>query len=177
MLVFILQDAPKALEKYSPKLNAYLHSGTPTTEADIDYRASHLSDSFTAYSNLVNAACPEKASFGECRAKILAARPALDDMGEQYKALTAVWISEKQGRSIPDSCKIPMDQYFSAINGYWTTEDNVLRLFASIAPDSKDSIRAALPQLEKIKAREDTATEKLQQAARGISEGSPCKDY
>lgn len=176
-LVLLLQEAPKMLEKYAPKFNAYLHSGTPTTEADIDYRTDHLLKAFEAYGSLVGAACPEKASFKQCRAQMLNARPALDDMGIQYKAMENAWATEKRERSIPDSCKIPMDQYFSSIDGYWTTEDRALKIFASIDPDSKDSIRTALPQLQQIQAQEDGATEKLQKAAQGVSAGSPCKDY
>jgi hypothetical protein len=175
VLVLFLQDAPKILDKYAPKLNAYLHSGPPTTDADMDYRIDHLLKSFEAYGNLVGAACPEKASFKQCRAQMLNARPALDDMGTQYKALATAWATEKRERSIPDSCKIPMDQYFSAIEGYWATEDHSLRIFASIDPDSKDSIQAAVPQLHQIQAQEDGATEKLQKAAQGVS--ADCKDY
>lgn len=177
VLVLLLQDAPTILEKYAPKFNAYLHSGTPTTEADMDYRTDHLLKSFEAYGSLVGAACPEKASFKECRARMLNARPVLNDMGTQYKALATAWAAEKRERSVPDSCKIPMDQYFSALEGYWTTEDQALRIFASIDPDSKDSIAAALPQLQQIGAQEDGANEKLQKAAQGVSAGSPCKDY
>ena len=176
-LVLLLQGAPKMLDKYAPKLNAYLHSGTPTTEADMDYRIDHLVKSFKAYGSLVEAACPEKASFKQCRAQMLNARPVLDDMGTQYKALATAWAAEKRERSIPGSCKIPMDQYFSSIEEYWTTEDLALKTFASIDPDSKDSIRAALPQLQQIQAQEDGATGKLQKAALGVSVGSPCKDY
>jgi hypothetical protein len=176
-LIFILQALPNTLEKYSPKLNAYLHSGTPTSEADMDYRVDRFSNSFTAYNKLVNGACPEKVSFKECRSKLLAARPALDDMGQQYTALTAAWVAEKQQRTVPDSCKIPMDNYFAAINGYWTTEDKVLRLFASVNPDSQDSIRQAIPTLDTLTAGEDTTLTRLREKAKLISEGEPCKGY
>lgn len=179
VLIVILQDSPKILDKYAPKLNAYLHSGVPSTDADIDYHVDHFSKAFETYKTLADASCPEKATFKQCRAQILATRSVLDDMGSQHRALSAAWAEQKQSQSIPDSCKIPMNEYLLAIDEYWTVEDKFLRVFDSINPDSEESIRQASPQLKQLSAQEDAAVENLTVRARKVSteSGSPCKDY
>jgi hypothetical protein len=179
ILAVIVQNYPRFLEKYSPRLNAYLHSGSPTSDADTDYRIDHFTQAFASYKTLIDAACPEKATFKECRSKILAARPALDDMRNQYQALLAGWTAEKSGRTIPDSCKLPMDQYFSAMDRYWIIEDKNLKLIGSVDPESDANVRAAAPKLEKLLVEENTALTNLQGAAIKISSesGAPCENY
>ncbi len=178
-LAVILQNYPQFLERYSPRLNAYLHSGSPTSEADMDYRVDHFTQAFASYKTLLDKACPEKATFKECRSKMLAVRPALDDMRNQYQALLAAWTAEESGRTIPDSCKLPMDRYFSAIERYWMIEDKNLTFIGSVDPESDGNVRAAAPKLEELSAEENTAVADLQEAANkiGSESGSPCQNY
>lgn len=177
--VFALQSAPRFLEKYSPALNASLHSGIPTTDADMDYRIDRLIKDMHSYNSMVDSIA-DNDSFKTRRSKLLAARPILEDIRNQYESMSAAWSAEKNDRSVPNDCEQPMEQYLSALNRWWSVEDRGLRVFRGIDPDSQDSIHAAWPQLKQITEQEDLVGPQFQRAAKQVAAAfstAECKDY
>lgn len=168
-LAVVLSSSWQFVDRHFPRLNKFFHSGSATSESDVDYRVAHLQQDFEAYNKVVDTACPEGASFKDCRKSVLAGRPILNDMKEQYDALLAGWSSEKSERAVPDSCREAMDSYESSLFAYWTIEDQALRLYESVNPDSKESIKSALPRFEEVSHSEDAIIEKLNNSAKTVS--------
>lgn len=179
-LAIVLSSSWQFVDRHFPRLNKFFHSGSATSDSDVDYRVAHLTQDFDAYNKVVDTACPEGASFKDCRKSILAGRPILNDMKEQYDALLAGWSSEKNERTIPDSCREAMDSYESSLSAYWTIEDQALRLYEGVNPDSKESIKSALPRFEEVGHSEDAVIERLNKSSTNVSEvfsRAECQGY
>lgn len=136
----------------------------------MDYQVSHLDQDSDSYNKAVEAGCPEKASFKDCRKNMLAAQPILDDMKEQREALLAAWNAENNDRTIPASCREAMDAYESSMADYWAIEARVLQVYRSVNPDSTESIRSAVPQFQEIGKQEDAIVLTYQNSAKKVAQ-------
>src|ERR1700744_387022 len=69
----------KTIDKYFPKLNKVLHAGFPTTNGDVDYLIGHLQKDLQTLGD----PCTDEMTFEQCRARIIANQPVLEDYSQQ----------------------------------------------------------------------------------------------
>jgi hypothetical protein len=83
MVVGVLSEQWRLIDKYFPAFNRFIHSGTPTTQSDLEYVLAHLGSDADQLNNRCLHHDPSALSNAEkaiayvkdCRAQILAARP------------------------------------------------------------------------------------------------------
>jgi len=120
----ILDSEWKAIDKYFPKLNEYVHSGTPTSEGDVDYLMAHLQQDMEKWAQT----CPEKIGFQECRARLMANKPVLADLTMRVTALNDAWVKELGERTVSNDCQTQMNQMLTAYKDYVRVESNIVAL-------------------------------------------------
>jgi hypothetical protein len=169
IVIGILDSQWKTVDKYFPQLNKVIHSGTPTSEGDMDYNIGHLQQDEQKLSE----ECPDNMKFKECRASILANKPSLADMHQRVQALVDAWAKEKSERSIPAECQRAMDGRLTAYNQYLRAEDKFFALLQSIDPDSLEGFKASKARLDEVSGEEDAAVNAL----RNNKVGNLCNGY
>lgn len=150
----------KIVDKYFPALNRVIHSGTPSTNDDIEYHAGLLEQD----EEKLNSACKDEMDFTQCRSAVLAAKPALDGMHQHFQALVEGWEHEKGERTVPTACQQKMTQHITAYRSYLAVEDRYLAFLQSIDPSAKEGIKAAVPYLSQIGTEEDAALKALRES-------------
>jgi hypothetical protein len=120
----ILDSEWKTIDKYFPKLNEYIHSGTPTSEGDVDYLLAHLQEDMEKWGRT----CPEKIGFQECRTRLIANKPVLSDLNMRVTALNDAWVKELGERTISQECQVQMNQMLTAYKDYVRAESNIVAL-------------------------------------------------
>jgi len=175
VLFVILYSSSQILDKYAPKLNAFLHSGsptaTPTSEGDIDYNIGHLQqDRLKLFETFTH-----KKPFKEWRAEMLATKPLLDDMHQRAQALVDAWAKEKRERSVPVECQKVIDGLLTAYNQYLGAEDKTFALLRSIDPDSPESVTASHARLDEALDQNAAAMIALQNT--NLNMGEVCNEY
>ncbi len=167
IIIGILDNQWKTIDKYFPALNKAIHSGTPTSEGDMDYLVGHLQQDEQTLSE----GCTEKMKFQECRTHILANKPALDDLRQRVQALNDAWVKENSERSVPAECQTKMNRLVAALNQYVKVEGNFSILLQSM--DSPEATRKLQPTLDEISGQEDAAVNALHE----VKMGSACDGY
>jgi hypothetical protein len=120
----ILDSEWKTIDKYFPKLNEYVHSGTPTSEGDVDYLMAHLQQDMEKWAQV----CPEKIGFQECRTRLIANKYVLADMSTRVTALNDAWVKELGERTVPNNCQTQMNQMLTAYKDYVRVESSIVAL-------------------------------------------------
>jgi hypothetical protein len=110
-------------------------------------------------------------AFKECRERILAAKPALDDLHERVQGLNAAWSKETSERSVPTECRTKMADFLLAYDQYLTAEDKIFALLQSM--DSPQRVRESKSSFDEAANQEDVAVNALHQA--GV--GNVCDGY
>jgi hypothetical protein len=167
LLFGVLDSEWKTVDKYFPALNKLLHSGTPTSEGDMDYLIAHLQEDEKKLSQ----ACEKKMEFKECRQHLLAAKPALTDLHDRIQALSEAWTKEKSERAVPSTCLTRMDEFLRVYGRYLAAKD---KLFAQLqAMDTPEHITASKASFAEAAEQEDAAVNALHEA----SVGNACDGY
>jgi hypothetical protein len=142
----ILDSEWKTIDKYFPKLNEYIHSGTPTSEGDVDYLTAHLQKDMEKWSGV----CPEKIDFQECRTRLIANKAVLADMSMRVTALNDAWVKELGERTVPTDCQTQMNQMLTAYKDYVRVESNIVALIepmeGKVEPSKLQPLNAAFDQ-------------------------------
>jgi hypothetical protein len=160
--VFAILDAQwKTIDRYFPALNKALHSGTPTSEGDVDYLTGHMQQDEQRLSE----GCPDEMKFPECRLRILAARPALEDLGQRVHTLRDAWEKERTERSVPTDCETKMNELLLALDRYLKIEDRTFEILQSM--DSPETVKKFQPALGAVSGEEDVAVNVLHQVKMG----------
>lgn len=143
-LIFaVLGESWRTLDRHWPRLNEYLHSGTPTTRADLEYRLAR----FLADAKRLDTLCVSDPStihnendaigaFKNCRKQTLASKPVLEDMHAHYGQLKAIWEKETAERPVPAGCKNSLNQILTNVDAYMSVWDREFSLLESINPDT-----------------------------------------
>jgi hypothetical protein len=163
----ILDENWKTIDKYFPKLNEVIHSGTPTSTGDMDYLGGRLQQDVEKWSE----GCPEKMGFQECRSRIIANKPALDDLQLRVTAMNDAWVKEKSERSVPAQCQTEMDQLVAAYKDYVRVEGGILALLESM--NSPDAVKKLQPRFSEMSDQEDAALNALHH----VKLGNACDGY
>ncbi len=143
ILIGALNEEWQKIDKYFPTLNRYLHSGTPTTQSDVEYVLAHLGSD----AERLNALCMEDFSalsdekgavayIKSCRAQTLAAKPVLEDLHERFQQFKAGWEKETTERSVPTECRNIVERIIASFEHYLSGEDKEFALWESIDPNS-----------------------------------------
>lgn len=135
----ILDSEWKTIDKYFPKLNEYIHSGTPTSEGDVDYLSAHLQQDMEKWAQT----CPEKIGFKECRTRLIANKPVLADLRMRVTALNDAWVKELGERTVPNDCRTQMNEMLTAYRDYVRVEGNIVALLEPMG-DQVDQSKAQL---------------------------------
>jgi len=146
MVISVLSEEWQAIDKYFPALNRYLHSGTPTTQSDLEYLVAHFGSDADALNKLCLPDNPPSldkieevvAYVKNCRAQTLAARPILDDLHVRWQQLKAAMEQEKAQGSVPPECTSVMERVSRSFGNYLALEDRTFAEWQSIDPDSMD---------------------------------------
>jgi len=120
----ILDSEWKTIDKYFPKLNEYIHSGTARSEGDVDYLMAHLQQDMEKWGHT----CPEKIGFKECRTRLIANKPVLADLRMRVTALNDAWVKELGERTVSQECQKQMNQMLTAYKDYVRVESNIVAL-------------------------------------------------
>ena len=163
----ILDSQWKTIDKYFPKLNEVLHSGTPTSEGDIDYLTGHLSEDMKKWSGT----CSENTGFQECRTRLMANKPVLADMKMRVGALNDAWVKELGERTVPAKCQTEMSQMLKAYKDYVGVEGEIVTLVEAM--DSEEAQHKLQPRFSEASDREDTALNEL----RSLRTSNACDGY
>lgn len=70
--------------------------------------------------------------FQECRTRLIANKPMLDDLSMRVTAMDDGWVKELGERSVPADCQTEMHQILTAYKDYVRVERNILALLESI---------------------------------------------
>jgi hypothetical protein len=63
---------------------------------------------------------------------------------------------------------------------YWAVENRALQIYRDVNPDSKESIRSAMPRFQEISTQEDAIALTYENSAKKVSEvftGAECQGY
>jgi hypothetical protein len=145
----------KTIDKYFPKLNEYIHSGTPTSEGDVDYLMAHLQQDREKWGQT----CPEKIGFKECRTRLIANKPVLADLRMRVTALNDAWGKELGERTVSQECQTQMNQVLTAYKDYVRVESNIV---AFMEPMDGKVEQAKLQPLNLAFDQENKAVNELQ---------------
>jgi hypothetical protein len=162
-----LESQWKTIDKYFPALNKTLHSGTPTSESDLDYVLAHMQQDEEKLSE----ECPDQTNFEKCRAHTLAKKPVLDDLKQQLQSYKDAWAKEMGEQTIPAACQTGMSGFFAAKTEYARVETEIISVVEAM--DSKETMKKYLPKLDELSQEEQKAVEDLQ----AIHIGHTCDGY
>jgi hypothetical protein len=151
----ILDSEWKTIDKYFPKVNEYIHSGTPTSEGDVDYLMAHLQQDMEKWEQT----CPEKIGFRECRTRLIANKAVLSDLNMRVTALNDAWEKELGERSVSGECQAQMNQMLTAYKDYVRVESHIVAL---IEPMGDKVEQAKLQPLNAAFDEENKAMSELQ---------------
>lgn len=144
MVVGVLGEQWRVIDKYFPALNRFIHSGTPTTQSDVEYVLAHLGSDADRLNNLCLPYAPSALSNAEkaivylkdCRAQTLAARPTLDDLHVRFQQFKAAWAKETAERPVPAECRNVVQRVTTSFENYLSVEDQDFQIWESMNPDS-----------------------------------------
>lgn len=162
----ILGSQWKAIDKYFPKLNEYIHSGTPTSEGDVDYLMAHLRQDMAQWGQT----CPEKIGFQECRTRLISNKPVLSDLNARVTALDDAWSKELSERTVSKECQARMNQLLTGYKDYVRAENNIVALIEPISGKVEDS---NLQPLNAAFGQEDKALNELH----NVKASNACDSY
>ena len=83
LLTAFLDMEWKTVDKYFPKLNKVLHAGFPTTDGDVDYLIGHQQKDLQTLGD----PCTDDMTFEQCRVRIIANKPVLEDFSQQVSKM------------------------------------------------------------------------------------------
>jgi hypothetical protein len=155
IIVGILDNEWKTIDKYFPKLNEYIHAGTPTSEGDVDYLSAHLQQDMEKWAQT----CPEKIGFKECRTRLIANKPVLTDLSMRVTALNDAWVKELGERTVPNDCRIQMNQMLVAYKDYVRVEGTIVAL---VEPMGDKVDQSKVQPLNAAFDKENKAVDELQ---------------
>jgi hypothetical protein len=168
IVIGVLSDQWRVLDKYLPALNKYIHSGTPTTQSDVEYVLAHLGSDADRLNNLCLPYDPSALSSQEkiiafvkdCRAQTLAARPILDDLHIRFQQFKTAWGKETAERSVPADCRNVMQRVIATFEDYLSVEDQDFEIWQSMNPDSpaREELANALRRSAKLQQEGVAAT-------------------
>jgi len=154
-LFAILESQWKTIDKYFPSLNKVLHSGTPTSEDDLDYVLAHMNQDIEKLSE----ACPDQNDFAKCRTFTLAKKPALEDLKQQVQSYKDAWAKEMTEKTVPQACQEGMNGFFVVRTEYIKVESEILSVVQAM--DSQGTIKKLLPRLDELSEEEEKAVKEL----------------
>ncbi len=143
IVVAVLSEEWRTIDKYFPALNRFIHSATPTTRSDLEYTLVH----FGADADQLDALCMTDFSslhnkndmihyMKDCRTKTLAAKPALNDLHEQFQKIKTGWEKKTAEVSVPTECKNVMGRILTCFGNYISVADEEYVLWESTDPSS-----------------------------------------
>ncbi len=185
VVVGVLSEQWRVIDKYFPALNRFIHSGTPTTQSDVEYLvARFLSDA----GRLDTLCVPDISSLRDendavrflkgCRVQMLSARPVLDDMHARFEPLRAGWDREKTERAVPAECRNDLDAVFANVGAYLSKWDEEIAMFESVDLDSakREEVRKAARRMAELEQEEVAALTALKEADPKLASNS-CQGY
>ena len=186
ILICVLIDEWRLIDRYFPALNKYMHGGTPTTQADLDYRLAHFLVDAKQLDNLcssydlssIRSQSDALRYFRECRTQTLASKPVFEDMRAQYGQLKTVWDKELAEQSVPTNCKNAFMQFITPVDTYMSTWEQEFSLQESVNPETAkvEEIAAAMRRLQALDLEAVAALDKLKDVdAKYFS--NVCKGY
>ena len=156
----VLSEEWQIIDKYFPGLNRFIHSGTPTTQSDLEYVLAHLQSDADRLNNLCLPFDPNAVSNTEqaiafvrdCRAQTLAAKPTLDDLHVRFQQFKEAWTKETSERPVPAECKNGVERVITAFENYLSVEDQNFGIWESMNPDSatREDLANALRRSAKL---------------------------
>jgi hypothetical protein len=144
--IAVLEESWRPVDRYFPKLNKYLHSGTPSTQSDLEYLVAHFgSDAYRLNKLCLPDNPPALRSVEEavvfvkdCRAQMLAAKPVLDDLHVRFQQLKAAEAQETAQQSVPPECTNVVERVNRSFESYLALEDRTFAEWQSIDLDLTD---------------------------------------
>jgi hypothetical protein len=135
------------MEKHAPALNAKLHGGDISDEADATYRGNKFAEDVAGLSADANSK-----DWVGYRAELLSRQHYLLDLNEQNAKFQTRAVQERAEKvDTTDPCeKLALDEFIPAINDFTTVENEVFSLVQSTATPSADT----LASLNKLSDRE-----------------------
>ncbi len=86
-----------------------------------------------------SACTSEHIAFKECRAQVLAAKPALDGMHLEWQQFKAALVRERSASITPEDCRVAADQAIPIFDRYLSIQDELLAMYESVDPDSANA--------------------------------------
>jgi len=136
----ILDSQWKTIDKYFPKVNEYIHSGTPTSEGDVDYLIAHLKQDMEKWGQT----CPEGIGFQECSTRLIRNKPVLADLNMRVTAWNDAWVKELGEKTVSHECQAHMNQILTAYKDYVRAESNIVGLVEPMKGEMDKSKAQAL---------------------------------
>jgi len=136
VLIFAAQQSVDLVQKYAPSLNAKLHSGAITDEADAQYAGLKIGGDITALD------APTKSTgWAGIRAEVLARQPYLADLVTTNTKLQSAIKSERaSGVASNDPCEqLAVNQLAPAINEYTSAWEQFLSVLKSTATPTQET--------------------------------------
>jgi hypothetical protein len=185
LILGILGESWRTLDRYWPRLNEYLHSGTPSTQSDVEYLVAH----FLSDAQRLDTLCVTDISslrdendalrfFKECRAQILAAKPIVDDMHARFEPIKTAWANEQKERVVPADCRNAFDTVFLKVGTYLSVWDREIAMFESVDPDSakREDLGKAARRMAELEEAAVAALNALKEADPKFAKDA-CKGY
>lgn len=145
ILGIIADQSVDFVEKYAPSLNARLHRGGITDDADAQYAGTKIGEDITALE-----ADTKSKEWPALRAEFLAREPFLNDLKAQYNKLQDALATERSnGVMANDPCEqLTETEFAPALNDYANLQSQFLSLLKSTAtPD--ENAAASIDAMEK----------------------------
>lgn len=144
VLFLAAQQSVNFIEKHAPGLNAELHSGEITDDADAQYVVLKVAEDIQQLG-----APPKSKSWTAARAELLARKPLLDDLAAKNAKLQGAAASERaSGAAKNDPCEqLAINQWVPAVNDYTNAQEqffSLLRATTTLTQGTRASINQAL---------------------------------
>ncbi|HKW88221.1 MAG TPA: hypothetical protein VJN21_05640 [Candidatus Acidoferrales bacterium] len=154
VLAFAAEQSVNLVQKYAPSLNAKLHSGEITDEADAQYAGLKIWGDITALQ-----AQTKRKDWPGLRAEFLARQPYLDDLvATNAKLQYAVASEQANGTAANDPCEqLAISQLAPAINEYTNASQQFFSLLKSTAAPTQE----AQGSMDTIINREQEADDRM----------------
>jgi hypothetical protein len=157
----------KTVDKYFPQLNQVLHAGTPTSEDDVQYLMGHLNEDLKTLGD----PCTEDMTFRQCRARIIANKPVVEDLNLRVTKLDEAWTTELKENTVPQSCQAEMGKTLTAYKYFVQTENSEVSMLESMNTDEAE--KNLMQRYNGISGEDDAAWGVI----RDMRKTDACKGY
>lgn len=154
VLGFVAYHNVGFLEKHAPKINAKLHGGEISGDADAEYSGGKVGDDIVALEADV-----KSKDWAGVRTEMLSRTPYLVDLTTQNDKLQRQFTKERDANvAANDACeKLALDEFGPALNDYTSAMNDTYSLARSTTIPTSETA----PALDKLTAREEGSMQRL----------------